>query len=76
MAMECVRCRPSVPMYRFKNDHGTAIGKCNRCCKDVECAYCLKCGNKLCVPCYNKTVSGAGKQKPSERAPFTDEFTL
>jgi hypothetical protein len=74
--MTCVRCRPAQEMFRVKNEQGTAIGKCNRCCKDVECAYCPKCSNKLCVSCYNKTVEDRGKHRPNSGAANSDDFKI
>jgi hypothetical protein len=74
--MTCVRCRPAQEMFRVKNEQGDATGKCNRCCKDVPCAYCPKCSNRLCVPCYNKAVSERGKPRAGTGPVISDNFTL
>jgi hypothetical protein len=74
--MTCVRCRPAQEMFRVKNAQGTATGKCNRCCREVPCAYCQKCGNQLCVPCYNKAVEQKANPKPGTGPAISDNFTL
>lgn len=70
--MICLRCRPDQPMYRVKNVQGTAIEKCNRCCKSVECALCPKCGNKICLACYNKTLTERSSP-PNSTGPLLDD---
>lgn len=40
---------------------GTAKARCGKCSMVVDCAYCPKCGNTICVPCYNKGVENHGK---------------
>jgi len=71
MPMLCQRHKVPVEMYRVVNQAGTLIGqedvsgtakaRCSRCSMVVDCAYCPKCENKICVPCYNKHVENHGK---------------
>lgn len=74
--MTCTRCKPAQQMYRVTNGAGTAVAKCNRCCRDKDCAYCPKCGNKTCLSCYNKTVAEKGKPPPVGGPAVTDGFTI
>lgn len=65
--MNCLRCRTS--MVRVVNEHGTAHGRCARCSQWVECAECPACGNRTCLPCYNKAVAGKGPPSRDIMAP-------
>lgn len=40
---------------------GTAKARCMRCSMIVDCAYCPKCNNTICVSCYNKGLENHGK---------------
>jgi hypothetical protein len=63
-------------MYRVTNKLGTAIAKCNLCCRDVECAYCADCGYQVCIACYNKTVAQKGKRPAIGGPSVTDSFSI
>jgi hypothetical protein len=74
--VNCPRHKSPTKMYRITNAQGTAIAKCSHCCRDVECAYCQKCGYQVCIPCYNKTVAQKGRPPAVGGPPVTDNFTI
>ena len=74
--MICQRHKAPVEMYRVTNppgtpNAGTSIARCSKCCKNVPCAYCPKCQNTVCLPCYNK--AGAEKGKAPKLGPSLGE---
>jgi hypothetical protein len=67
-AMVCQRHKVPVEMMRVVNDAstpqfpaGSATARCSRCSKNVDCAYCPKCNNTICVACYNKSIDQKGQ---------------
>lgn len=40
---------------------GTAKARCMRCSMIADCAYCPRCNNTICVPCYNKGIENRGQ---------------
>jgi hypothetical protein len=74
--VNCTRHKAPTPMYRVTNPQGSAIAKCNHCSKDVECAYCPKCGHQVCMSCYNKAVAQKGKPPAIGGPPVTDNFII
>ncbi len=64
--MTCHRHKAEVEMYRVTNppgdpNEGTAKARCSKCSLVVDCAYCPKCENTICVKCYNKSIDDKGK---------------
>ena len=77
--MLCRRHKAPVEMFRVVNPpgmkdfpQGSSLARCSNCSRIVDCAYCPKCDNKQCVPCYNKSVKRLEDEKkkdPKDRKP-------